>query len=267
MNARRTSKRISTLNQEQIAYINGCNTLQRAVWRITHKDPLSAFGSQIKRFLLRQAILILVSIRERNNKAILKSALMKWLKQAQTISQNKERLRVLLKIIFLNYESNQKTTISKYLLRWAAKTSKSDAEILQKYGYLFQFLDLLIKNSLIPAKKHFLNNLKKTTNPEYFKKPLTNCLRSVNKRELNLLKKAFNTWRLNARKEALNELKKIVLRNMIVSTLRSREKQILQKALRKWHNNAIANRLIDDFNDVDFINQMRTMILIYGKSI
>ena len=265
MNARRTSKRISTLNQEQIAYINGCNTLQRAVWRITHKDPLSAFGSQIRRFLLREAILILIAIRERNNKAILKLALLKWLRQAKTISQNKERLRVLLKIIFLNYESAQKTTISKYLLRWAAKTSKSDAEILKKYGHLFQFLDLLVKNSLIPAKKHFLNNLKKTTNPEYFKKPLTNCLRSVNKRELNLLKKAFNTWRLNARKEALNELKKIVLRNMIVSTLRSREKQILQKALRKWHNNAIANRLIDDFNDVDFINQMRTMILIYGK--
>ena len=60
MNARRLSKRLSTLNQEQVAYINGCNVLQRAVWRITHEDPLFCFRSQIKRYLLREAILILL---------------------------------------------------------------------------------------------------------------------------------------------------------------------------------------------------------------
>ena len=114
MNARRISKRLTTLNQEQVAYINGCNTLQRAVWRITHEDPLFAIRGQIKKYILREAILILITLRERNNKAVLKLTLLKWLKQAKSISQNEEKLRGLLKIIFLNYESKIKNITSKY---------------------------------------------------------------------------------------------------------------------------------------------------------
>ena len=105
LNVRRLSKRLTTLNQEQVAYINGCNTLQRAVWRITHEDPLFAIRRQIKKYILKEAILVLINIRDRNNRAILKLTLLKWLKQAKSISQNIERLRALLKIIFLNYES------------------------------------------------------------------------------------------------------------------------------------------------------------------
>ena len=30
---------MTTLNQEQIAYINGCATLQRAIWRLAQQDP------------------------------------------------------------------------------------------------------------------------------------------------------------------------------------------------------------------------------------
>ena len=206
MNARRLSKRLSTLNLEQVAYINGCNVLQRAVWRITHEDPLFCFRSQIKRYLLKEAILILFNLRERNNRALLKLTLLKWLQKAQTVSKNKERLRALLKIIFLNHESKNKTTISKYLLRWAAKASKSEAEILKKYGNLFKFLDLVKNNALLPAKRKFLYNLKRTENPEYFKKPLKNCLKYYNRNALNKLKTAFNKWRLNARNGELNEL-------------------------------------------------------------
>ena len=104
MNMKRLSKRLSTLNQEQVAYINGCQTLQRAVWRICHEDPLFAIRNQIKKFTLKEAILILISLRERSNKAILKLALHKWLNNVQRLNQNKEKIRALLKIIFLNYE-------------------------------------------------------------------------------------------------------------------------------------------------------------------
>ena len=265
MNARRLSKRLSTLNQEQVAYINGCNVLQRAVWRITHEDPLFCFRSQIKRYLLREAILILFNIRERNNRALLKFTLLKWLQKAQTVSKNKERLRALLKIIFLNHESKNKTTISKYLLRWAAKASKSEAEILKKYGNLFKFLDLLKNNALLPAKKKFLYNLKRTENPEYFKKPLKNCFKYYNRNALNELKRAFNKWRLNARGGELNDLKRKVLKTTVMLTIKNREKQLLLKALRTWYNNALMERLLNDFDEEDFINRMRSLIFIYGK--
>ena len=90
MNARRLSKRLTTLNQEQIAYISGCNTLQRAVWRITHEDPLFCFRSQIKRYSLKEAVLILINHREKRNRAILKLTVLNWLQKAKTITKNND---------------------------------------------------------------------------------------------------------------------------------------------------------------------------------
>ena len=265
LNVRRLSKRLATLNQEQVAYINGCNTLQRAVWRITHEDPLFAIRRQIKKYILKEAILVLINIRDRNNRAILKLTLLKWLKNAKSISQNIERLRALLKIIFINYESKTKSMLSKYLLRWAANTSVSEAEILQKYGNLLKFLDLLTKKSLLPAKYHFMANLERTTNPEYFKKPLRNCFKYYDRNLIDQLRKAFNRWRLNARSGALNELKQMVLRNTMVSTIRNKDKQLLLKALRKWHSISMADKLLDEFSDADFMNRLRSLTIIYGK--
>ena len=126
MNMKRLSRRLTTLNQEQVAYINGCQTLQRAVWRICHEDPLFAIRNQIKKFTLKEAILILISLRERSNKAILKLALHKWLNNVQRLNQNKEKIRALLKIIFLNYESKNKSNLSRHLLRWKANASASE---------------------------------------------------------------------------------------------------------------------------------------------
>ena len=56
MKVKRLSKRLSTLNLEQIAYVNGCQTLQRAVWRICHEDALFALRFQIKKFTLQQPL-------------------------------------------------------------------------------------------------------------------------------------------------------------------------------------------------------------------
>ena len=108
MSRRRSSKRMSTLNQEQIAYINGCATLQRAIWRLTHKDPLSAMTNQIEERTFRRAIQLLIALREKCRETGLKSAIEKWHNNAKKIRTNKERLRVLLKMMVINYDSDQK---------------------------------------------------------------------------------------------------------------------------------------------------------------
>ena len=66
MSLRRYSKRMTTLNQEQIAYINGCATLQRAIWRLAQQDPLSALSSQIDRMKINKALYTLISIRDKS---------------------------------------------------------------------------------------------------------------------------------------------------------------------------------------------------------
>ena len=174
----RISKRLATLNQEQVAYINGCATLQRAVWRITHEDPLFALRNQIKKYILKEAILVLINIRQRNNRAILKLTINKWLKKIEALRNQNERLRGLLKLIFINNDSKMKNLLSKYLHRWQNNASSvPEAEILKKYRYLFEFLQKLVNQSTLPAKKHFMSNLSRTLNPEYFKKPLRNAVR------------------------------------------------------------------------------------------
>ena len=102
MSLRRTSKRIIALNQEQISYINGCATLQKAIWRMTHRDPLSAFWSQINQKIIKRAFYVLISLREKNRESGLKSAIFKWRKTVETLKSENERLRVLLKMIIIH---------------------------------------------------------------------------------------------------------------------------------------------------------------------
>ena len=139
----KTSKRIATLNQEQIAYINGCAILQKAVWRMTHRDPLSALWSQNNKRIIKRAVNILITIREKSRETGLKCAIEKWHKTIKIIRAKNERLRVLLKMIVMNYDSAQKGIISKYFHKWQLNTSVSESEILEKYGHLFEFLDML----------------------------------------------------------------------------------------------------------------------------
>ena len=210
MSLHRYSKRISTLNQEQIAYINGCATLQRAIWRLAQQDPLSALSSQIDRMKINKALYTLISIRDKSREKGLISALEKWHQNSKKIINQKERLRVLLKMILVNYDSDQKGIISKYFHKWKLNTSVSEPEILKKYGNLFEFLDMLKYYSLFPAKEHFFKNLKNSTSPEYLKKPLKNCLKTYGNNLQNKLKKALNTWRLNAKNGELQNLKRRV---------------------------------------------------------
>ena len=265
MSLRRTSKRISTLNQEQIAYINGCVTLQKAIWRLTHRDPLSALWSQIEQRTIKKAIYTLISAREKSRETGLKSAIEKWRQTAKKIRTNDKRLRVLLKMIVLNYDSAQKGILSKYFHKWQLNASPSESEILEKYGHLFEFLDMLKYYSLFPAKEHFFKNLKKSTSPEYLKKPLKNCLKTYGNNLQDKLKKAFNTWRLNTKNGELQTLKRKVLKNSVMSTLNNKDKQRLLKALRKWHNIALTDKLLDEFDEEDFNTRVKSMLNLYGK--
>ena len=262
----RISKRLATLNQEQVAYINGCATLQRAVWRITHEDPLFALRNQIKKYILKEAILVLINIRQRNNRAILKLTINKWLKKIEALRNQNERLRGLLKLIFINNDSKMKNLLSKYLHRWQNNASSvPEAEILKKYRYLFEFLQKLVNQSTLPAKKHFMSNLSRTLNPEYFKKPLRNAVRIYDRKLIDQLRNAFNKWRLNVRDGELKNLKLKVLRLTVLSAIRGRDKQLLQKALRKWHHNALTDGLINDFEDADYYNKVKYIFNVYRK--
>ena len=75
-------KRASALSAEQIAYIKGCAKLQIAVWRICHSSPLKALSDKTSINILRQAIMTLMEVRERNKKQAERSTISIWFKIA-----------------------------------------------------------------------------------------------------------------------------------------------------------------------------------------
>jgi len=51
----------------------------------------------------------------------------------------------------------------------------------------------------------------------------------------------------------------------VTSTVNNKEKQKLLKALRKWHNFALTDKLIDEFDEEDFNTRVKSIFSIYRK--
>ena len=146
------SKKTSELNNDQVCYIKGCSILQRAVWRITHNDPLIAMRNKVSSFILRDATLLMINIRERFQKIKMRMALQKWLKICGKINEVLEKRRVLLKLIFLAKDAKYKALLAKYFQIWKSILNVSERDILDKYGALFKLLDYAKDASLLPLK-------------------------------------------------------------------------------------------------------------------
>ena len=163
MNAKR---KVSALNKEQIAFIKGCSTLQKAVWRLTYLDPLKTFENKIFIYKLKKVILLLIAIREKNKKNRLKEIIEKWLKKSKLMSNLIANRRVQLKKFIFNKETKKKFILSKYLQKWKNTCVFSEKDILKKYGAIFKLLDALKKKKLKDLKKEFLLKTKKYINRE-----------------------------------------------------------------------------------------------------
>jgi hypothetical protein len=106
-----SQRRATALTNEQISYIKGCARLQSAVWRITHRDPLMALSDKMSKYVLRQAILILIETRKRLRKQNLNSNLQKWLKTSQTLTNYDARRQALLRSLINRNEAFKKIHI------------------------------------------------------------------------------------------------------------------------------------------------------------
>ena len=245
-------KKTSELNNDQVAYIKGSSILQRAVWRITHKDPLIAMRNKVSSFLLRDAILLMIGLRERFQKIKLRNALHKWLNNCRKINENLEKRRVLLKLALMAKDGKLKNLLGKYFQIWKSVLNVSEKDILDKYGALFKLLDNLKDASLRPIKKDFLGRLRAIRNPELLRRPAKKLFKYYDKNLKDQLKRAINDWRNQSNQLALKELKGRLLRNAVKSAIIRANQQSLLKALNKWHNKI-------------GVNKINNLFLIYSK--
>ena len=187
-------RNVSALNREQIAYIKGCSILQSAVWRISHKELLNSFGNKLSNSVFLSAINTLMAAREKNRLNALRSALRKWFQIQKSLSDFYDKRRVLLKHLVANKDSKLKLLLSKFLHDWYGKCRVGDKDILEKYGALFKFLNLLKNKALYPTKRLFFNKFRKYVNTEN-KTALRGLVNIYGRLRREILRKKFNDWR------------------------------------------------------------------------
>ena len=232
-------KRYEDLSDEQIAYIKGSRILQTAVWRITYPDPLTAIHHKVSAFILREAVILLINIREKFQKIRMKMALQKWLKICKKFRTNYEKRRVLLKLIVLAKDARIKAIKQKYFLRWKNMPNVSERDILEKYGAIFKISEYVVRRTLYPMKKKFFEKIRRIRNPLLYRAPAKKLFRIYEKGQNDLLRKVLIEWRNRAYKLANKDLKRRVLRLAVTSAINRAQDQAKLKALKKWYEATI----------------------------
>ena len=163
-----SKSKTSTITPEQMSFINGVPTLQRAVCRITYKDPYNALMYYFHFSILSDYLMRLMRLRERCEKYMLRKAIQKWVYNAISLRSDTDFKRVVLLLKLFNlYEknkNNKNNILSRVLLhRW-----KNQGLALENYLLKLKILKLIISK--------------------------TDALKEKNK-----LQRAFDNWKNNAR--------------------------------------------------------------------
>ena len=206
-----SQRRAAALTNEQISYIKGCSRLQQAIWRLLHRDPLSALSDQNNLSVLRKAILTLMDARDRLRKQMLRSKMQKWQKNAQMTTLSNARREALLRARVNRLEALKKFLLSQAVKNWRIKAARSVEDFLNRIGNFMKLLEAGAKKKTRPAAKNFLLNMNHTIAPEYYRKPLTNCLKLYDRCQRMLKCRLFHSWRnkvhnMNNQLTTLNQL-------------------------------------------------------------
>jgi hypothetical protein len=159
--------RRSTITPEQMSFINGVSTLQRAVWRLTYKDPYNALMYYFHFSSLSDYLMKLMRLRERCEKNIRSRAIQKWVNNALGMRSDADskRMALLLKLfnLYEKNKNNKKNLLSRALHKW-----QNQALALENYLLKLKILKLSISKSAALKDK-------------------------------NKLQKAFDTWKNNSK--------------------------------------------------------------------
>ena len=226
-------------NNDFIYYARGSEILQRAVWRITHQDPLHAMSFNINSVLLVEKLKLILKIKKNTNKKLLRAALYRW--KHNTIKKVNIDLLTLLFTKLLDIECNnaRKKILERRLNQWRRNAGKPRPyDSLEKAKNIYDAVDLLKHTLINNLGDDFLERLDRTRNPRIFRKPLTKIYNRLDKASKNKLRDAFNKWRRNVKDYLIKDLlTKIMLKNYQKNN-EDIKKKILAKYFYRWRNKA-----------------------------
>ena len=236
------------LNKNLLEYLDGAEKLEKAVRRINHKDPLNALGEKIDKENLKNILRNLLKLKKLSNKDLLKKYFNKWKNNILRKKSKDALYKLLAKLITINAKNFKKKILAKKFNTWRNKTKPSQPII--KFiessknpkdidDFINKIKSVLIKN----LGDEFFDKLDKYRNPERFNNRLRRLYKMREKKDKDLLRKAFNKWKDIINKKILKQLKSKLLFRIYAKNNSLLDKDLLNKYFQIWKFKTFKNNL------------------------
>ena len=255
-------------DQNLLNYLKGSEILQRAVWRMTHKDPLHAMGDKIDVENLKNKLRRLVKIKKLTNDDLLRKYFNRWRNNALKGMDPSKLYKLLAKLIEISSNNFKKKILAKKFNKWRRATGVNPYDSLKKAKDIYDLVDLIKKIFIQNLGDEFLDKLDRTRNPNRLKNKLLKLYKKRDKDDKALLKKYFDRWRKNVEKENVKLLKSKIMYKIYDKNNSGQNKELLNKYFQRWKNKTFKDNLRKYKNDLDQINsKQQDTTRLFVKSI
>ena len=241
--------RKNQIQPDQMNFVNGCSILQRAVWRMTYRDPLNALLHYQFFTNSREFLMALVSIRERCERSILRTFLYRWRNNVIGRRELFNKRRAALRFLVALMDARARAIMSSKFAKWKRVLQVNVDEVLSKYRTLIDILTRYTNAYLRPTKRDFLKRVSKYTNPNYSTKVLKKLVKNYGAAEKRVLQKYLNKWKNQTLLSELQRLRRKLLQVAITNVVFGGDKKDRIRALHRWNYIARTQKLLENQGD------------------
>ena len=255
-------------NKNLLDYLKGAEILQRAVRRITHPDPLHAFGEKIDKDNIDDKLLKLVKIRKLSDNDLLRKYFNRWKRNALKKVDSEILYKLLAKLIEMTSNNHKNKILRKKFNQWRRAAGVNPYDSLEKARGIYDLGDLIRKIYVNHYGKEFLDELGKIKNPEKCKNSLSKLVKKKDDDNKDELRKAFDKWRKFVQDENMKKLKHKLIYKIYEKYHPDMSKDLLNKYFQIWKNKTFKDNLRKYKNDLDKINsKQQDTTRLFVKSI
>ena len=228
--------------------------MQRAVWRMTHKDPLNAMGDKVEVNAIKNRLRRLVKIKKLSDKELLRKYFNRWKNNTLKRTDPQIVYKLLAKLVEITSNHYKRKILAKKLNKWRRATGVNPYDSLQKARDIIDLVELIKKVFIQNKGDEFFDRLDKTRNPDRFKRKLYKLYIKKTKGDKNLLRKYFDKWRKQITKENMKILKSKIMYKIFDKNNSGKDKVLLNKYFQRWKNITFKDNIKKYKTRIDLLN-------------
>ena len=238
------------LDKNLLNYLDGNEILQRAVRRITHKDPLKAFGEKLDLDNTYRTLRSILKIKKLSNKDLLRKYFDIWKKNISKLKSKEALYNLFFKLITIISGNITKKILAKKFNKWRQNTLPTKqiihddtTDTFKKYKDINDFINIIKKTLIKNLGDEFFDKLDKYRNPERFNNRLKRLYKTREANDKKLLKKYFDKWKDAIGKKYIRLLRSKILYKIYEKNNTNLGKNLLNKYFQIWKNKTFLNNL------------------------